>query len=1104
MKKAAGDYPPDISDRITHLISKFEPNESIVFFYLNYDNPISGDEEKYALVGCAVVNKMPKIPEDFPFSEDELEAERRQHRSKNFQRMNWAVQISYDFEDRGIRLPYHEYLEYIKEHPEERKKLEEIKVLIEEPSLVFGFKYVLADVNEDQCIYLLTKLRKAIDIIQAHKIVDFGKEQKLVNQLLERAWIRRGLYPGLEKILEYIMDDETGTWKAKPLIQQLRSKTPPEKGDLCEKTFSLLLDPKQPIPAYLKAFGHDINQLRKNIRQHTAAVDLLKKLSLFLLKKKQLDNIIGKNRDSFARDVEAKDIVKNPYVLCEEYMYEQTSEDLDQEEIPDDPIDLFKIDIGMFPERYIKDNPDLQDLAPGGPERLRAVIIDYLYYVGEQQGDCFSVLEEVHDNILSNPLFYKREYKLNKEQLLTPSYLDHFNRKLKIIPNEGRHYFYLNEVYKAEETVRDVVIELLKRPDHPVEIKNVEPFVNVQIGELKDKGVKCFDEKQFFAERTNVLKNVLKKSFYALSGKPGTGKTKILEKIIQELEARKQEVTVLAPTGKASLRLKTESKAKEAQTIDRFIYSDKNGYREILENFSAILKKSRPQPFIQNLIIDESSMVDLQKLATLFSMLKVNGEGRIERVIMVGDENQLPPIGFGKPYYDIIQYLRVSSQYRKNNYVKLLTNCRNELDPKIIEFADIFAGKNRYYNELLDRILEGGEDISEGLALVKWADPESLQEKIDKRLDKIINTEMDQTQLSQCKDKPEQINCLFGLYNNGFANPRSVSIDNFQMITPYRTERFGCLALSDFFEITYPRGHWADRFFGGMFNHADKIIRLTNEYIYDLKLRRRVLRLSNGSMGVVNNKVTQRPYYRIYFFTDQETPIFSSGFNPLKEDENFELAYAITVHKSQGSDFRNVFLVVPSKRGLLCKELLYTALTRAKHSTTVFLQEEQGRQILEEARNHSAVLERNTSLFERPENAKEIFEPIKGKRVKSKIEYILFKALEASGLKFEYEEPLYFEKGPDKIRPDFTIYVDGKTYYWEHLGEPDLKQYWTDWIARRDWYKTNGKLDNLVTTDDLGGVKQERILALFEAFRKGEFKVTKDSELSLHHYELYG
>ena len=129
-------------------------------------------------------------------------------------------------------------------------------------------------------------------------------------------------------------------------------------------------------------------------------------------------------------------------------------------------------------------------------------------------------------------------------------------------------------------------------------------------------------------------------------------------------------------------------------------------------------------------------MVDLQKLSTLFLMLRINGLGKINRVIMVGDENQLPPIGFGKPYYDIVQFIKINAKYREGNYVKLLTNCRNELDTKIIEFADVFAGKNRYYNELLDDIMKKEGDISEGLALEKWKTIDELQSKIDQRLTK--------------------------------------------------------------------------------------------------------------------------------------------------------------------------------------------------------------------------------------------------------------------------------------------------------------------------------------------------------------------------------
>jgi hypothetical protein len=127
----------------------------------------------------------------------------------------------------------------------------------------------------------------------------------------------------------------------------------------------------------------------------------------------------------------------------------------------------------------------------------------------------------------------------------------------------------------------------------------------------------------------------------------------------------------------------------------------------------------------------------------------------------------------------------------------------------------------------------------------------------------------------------------------------------------------------------------------------------------------------------------------------------------------------------------------------------------------------------------------------------------KGVRVKSKIEYIIFKTLEASGLKFDYEQVLFFENGSRKIKPDFTVYVNERTYYWEHLGELDDKEYWTRWKVRRDWYKENGKYQNLVTTDDLGGVKQERILKVIKDISEDHLEDTAGNKFSDHHYLLY-
>jgi len=94
------------------------------------------------------------------------------------------------------------------------------------------------------------------------------------------------------------------------------------------------------------------------------------------------------------------------------------------------------------------------------------VIIDYLYTVGAQ-GDCYSVIEDVYDNILDNPLFYKRELRLTKDQLISEPYVKHFSNKLALVENEDRNYFYLNEVVRAEEIVRETVTTLLEREDHP-------------------------------------------------------------------------------------------------------------------------------------------------------------------------------------------------------------------------------------------------------------------------------------------------------------------------------------------------------------------------------------------------------------------------------------------------------------------------------------------------------------------------------------------------------------------------------------------------------------------------------------------------------------
>ena len=176
-QKKYGNYPPDLEKRIDTYINQFKPKESIVFFYANYDNPVSADEMKYLVLGCSVIAQTPEI-KDFDFSQEELEKFRTQDKKmKNFPKMNWAIQVTH-MPEKSVLLPYREYINYVEKNPEDDQKLADMKVTIDEESLIQGFKYVSMDIDDDKCLYLLYKLRKSILKIQEHN-------QQVVNSDME-------------------------------------------------------------------------------------------------------------------------------------------------------------------------------------------------------------------------------------------------------------------------------------------------------------------------------------------------------------------------------------------------------------------------------------------------------------------------------------------------------------------------------------------------------------------------------------------------------------------------------------------------------------------------------------------------------------------------------------------------------------------------------------------------------------------------------------------------------------------------------------------------------------------------------------------------------
>lgn len=1098
-KKKHGNYWPDLDQRIDHYIDKFQPGESIIFFYANYDNPVSADDMKYLLLGCSVIKERPE-PTHFAFDKQQLTEIRTPKKKKkkvgqrweeftdvtmtNFPTINWMLQFSHD-PDTAVLLPYKEYIQYTENFPDQEHLLQDMKVIIEEESLIRGFKYVSMDIDDDKCLYLLYKLRKSIKKIQEHnqQVVksDLKKQEDRIDRLIAKTWQKRGVYPSLAYVLGYFIEDAQ---KARDLAIAIQTQLTP-KNDL-SVFFEAVLE--EQIPDDLEDFEDELYDLAEN-RIFKKYHNSFARLSLLGLTPHQVGKIID-NKDLLQK------MAANPYALYEEY---QAGEDnLDIPDMQDEPIDVFKVDMGMIPDKkYTQRHRKLQNLQEDSAERVRSVIINYLHHISAS-GHCYDNAQAVLNNLYEYPLIYKNNIKLDDEALLQldQDYKSHFVEKLFIREIEQENYFYLKEVRNAEVFLNDLVTRLIRRPLHQQHQVAIDQHINDSL-QLLHKIIKTNEDQELFAaERKQLYKNIFERSFFLLTGKPGAGKTYETSKIIEHLYQTGEEVLILAPTGKAALRI-TENIRRHtglaevsAKTIDKYIFE--KGFGWIYEDWEGALAIPEEQKLsIDNLVIDESSMLDLNKLSLLLSMVKITDKYP-KRIILVGDENQLPPIGYGKPFQDMIQYVQEQDARAAHHYINLVSNCRQENDEQILKLAEAFTDKTRCYEEAFNIIDSGEGQKSEGLFVYNWKTQEQLNTKIDEALNTVFEAEG-----IEAEDDFEKLNLLFGLYSNGYVNQQNGSfagelqLEQLQILSPYRTGYYGTLGINKYVQslYRYKQENGPDNKY---FWHADKIIRLYNWYWGKGANRR--LELSNGSIGLVNIGKD----YRKYFFKDRQYP-----FNGVDDEENFDLAYAITVHKSQGSDFKNVFLVIPQKESLLCRELLYTALTRSKFRLFIFVQDT-AQNLLMKAKNSSQLIHRNTSIFKEPVDKKGKYSPEPGVTVASKVEYIIYTALQKSGLTFKYEEALKIGHLTYKIHPDFTIFLrNGQKIYWEHLGMLDTRKYYRDWQNRRKDYTMDGLEDFLLTTDDLEGLSDEKLYQVIEDIKEMSLKNTPGNKFSAHHYELY-
>jgi len=264
----------------------------------------------------------------------------------------------------------------------------------------------------------------------------------------------------------------------------------------------------------------------------------------------------------------------------------------------------------------------------------------------------------------------------------------------------------------------------------------------------------------------------------------------------------------------------------------------------------------------------------------------------------------------------------------------------------------------------------------------------------------------------------------------------------------------------------------------------DKVIQTVNEWKEGYPGEKKY-QLSNGQLGIVN--LINKGFANVVFAGVEDKVTFGYQSQGQKENDNsnLELAYAITVHKSQGSDFDYVFLIIPKTGRIISRELIYTALTRAKKKLILLIEGDDPHWIINLSKpQYSETAKRNTHIF-RP-SVREVKSSVpfaeglihktkkEGLLVRSKSEVIIANMMIEKQIDFEYEREFIGKNGQKRI-PDFTfIDAAGELLILEHLGMMSIPSYKADWEKKKLFYEENKfKMnENLFTTteNEKGGI----------------------------------
>lgn len=1066
------------------------PEESLCFFYAKQVPFVEDYGARRVLIGVGRVKHVAECIE-YQYTTKDLKDKLRS--------ILWERMIQHsirpDFKD-GFLLPYHAALEKAAEDPE----LDPAEFAAFTPDdRLLEFSHVSQLVTHDGALASLLACAESLRKAKKELPGPWDRCIEWLDHRVGELWKARGPCPGLGSALS-AFGLELGTFVACAVAEKVGENADP--WPLVDKVFA---DPKKHLPAHL-AEGIGKTLCAKWKRLPDERRDLLKLISRFEISRDQATCLyVQEERGKAGIDAEDKDILANPYLL-----YEVTR-------LQAEPVSIWSVDRGVFPEEVIRKKhplPEPTALDAGtDARRVRALTI--------------KVLEDAAAN--GNTLLPQDQVVLGIRGLsiqppcevdadLMDVAKDDFAGIIVEVPMATKaRALQLGRLVEVRDAIRAAVNKRVQGERHTVPAnwrelldKHLPPFEASKDKELEEKARE---------EKTAALKELAESRLSILIGPAGTGKTTLLSVLCSHPKIAEGGVLLLAPTGKARVRMEqaTSKLGLKGFTIAQFLsphrYDGSTGRYK--------LSDKKVDVGARTVIIDEASMLTEEMLGALIQALK-----GVQRLILIGDPRQLPPIGAGRPFVDIVKHLAPEGITAKlprvgPGYAELVIRMRQVgEDREDLQLAEWFSGASIAPGEddVFDKVVRAGS--SKHVHFVQWDSADELRTRL-------IEVLVQELKLKGPDDIAGFDATLGGVDWNGirFYNYRTAKgpgaaevAEGWQILSPVRSgahgvpdlnrvihDRFRQEMIAASYEMgrQYPKPKGPEKIVFG-----DKVINLVNtDPTLPWNRHRKVYPekespyIANGDIGITmgffwkgrnsNTKpfrenleieFSSQPGHK-YTFTNRD---FSEEGNPV-----LELAYALTVHKSQGSEFGTVILVLPNPCRLLSRELIYTAMTRQRDRVVILHQGPRGELRKYSSDDRSETARRLTNLFvdPRPINIEGRFyeenlihRTAGGEMVRSKSEVLIADHLtrkeKEHGYDYRgYEKALTIE-GVTKY-PDFTIEdaQSGRNYYWEHCGMLHVPNYRRRWEQKLAWYRTSG----IMPREEGGGPKGTLIVTRDEA-----------------------